>query len=233
MDKEGQAEPVSNRFTRKKQSEQRRGFGECKPSLLGGLNGTYLRDVSQICLADESTLKNPGLSWELYSLQYVEYGAKRAQHKTKPYPHSPVLFADGYHEKSPSSGVSMEAGMFHSFMVLIGGFEHPFFRCVNYNNQHPNAWYIWFLLLIFLVALLCGVVLFCLQCWLKRSRLIPPTRTMAVFAVGDLDCVYGTEAAVSPTTGIHLQMQNPELYTLPCFGTFDPPPPYEENLKTS
>lgn len=48
-----------------------------------------------------------------------------------------------------------------------------------------------FLLLIFLVALLCGVVFLCLHCWLRRPRMDSPRRTMAVFAVGDLDPVYG------------------------------------------
>ncbi|KAM6223929.1 transmembrane protein 207 [Rhynchocyon petersi] len=105
--------------------------------------------------------------------------------------------------------------------------------CINYNNQHPNAWYVWFLLPLFLVALLCAAVLFCLQCWLKRSRLVSPRRTMAVFAVGDVDHVYGTEAAVNPTIGIHLQTQNSELYPVPCLGTLGPPPPYEEISKTS
>ncbi|KAL2804886.1 transmembrane protein 207 precursor, partial [Daubentonia madagascariensis] len=105
--------------------------------------------------------------------------------------------------------------------------------CVNFNDQHPNGWYIWLLLLIFLVALLCGVVLLCLQCCLKRAQTDSQRRTMAVFAVGDLDPIYGTEAAVSPTVGIHLQTQNPELYPVPCFGTLSPPPPYEEILKTS
>lgn len=47
------------------------------------------------------------------------------------------------------------------------------------------------LLLIVVVVLLCGVVLFCLQCWLKRCGIDRPRRTMAVFAVGDLDPVYG------------------------------------------
>ncbi|XP_058151520.1 transmembrane protein 207 isoform X1 [Dasypus novemcinctus] len=105
--------------------------------------------------------------------------------------------------------------------------------CVNYNDQHPNGWYIWFLLLIFLMALLCGVVFFCLQCWLKRPQVGSPRRTMAVFAVGDLDPVYETEASGSPAVGIHLQTQNPELYHVHCFGTLGPPPPYEEILKTS
>ncbi|XP_020925710.1 transmembrane protein 207 isoform X2 [Sus scrofa] len=90
-----------------------------------------------------------------------------------------------------------------------------------------------FLLLIFLVALHCGAVLFCLQCWVRRSQNCSPRRTVAVFAVGDLDPVYGTEAAVNPTAGTHLQIQNTELYRVPCFGTLGPPPPYEEIPKSS
>lgn len=43
----------------------------------------------------------------------------------------------------------------------------------------------------------------------------------------------GTEAAVNPTVGIHLQTLNPELYPVPCFSNFGPPPPYEEILKSS
>nr|XP_045006576.1 transmembrane protein 207 isoform X2 [Jaculus jaculus] len=85
-----------------------------------------------------------------------------------------------------------------------------------------------FLLLIFLVALLCGIVLFCLQCWLKKSRRDNPRCTVAIFAVGDLDPIYGTEAAGSP-----LQTQNAGLHPIPCFGTLGPPPPYEDILKTS
>lgn len=52
-----------------------------------------------------------------------------------------------------------------------------------------------FLLLIFLVVLLCGTVLCCLQCWLRRPRIGCPRRTLAVFAVGDLDPVYGKISA--------------------------------------
>ncbi|KAG8515849.1 Transmembrane protein 207, partial [Galemys pyrenaicus] len=89
-----------------------------------------------------------------------------------------------------------------------------------------------FLLLICLVALLFGVVLFCLQCWL-RPQIGSPRRTMAVFAVGDTDSVYGMEAAMSSTSGIHLQSQNPELYHVPCHGTLGPPPPYEEIQKSN
>uniref|UniRef100_A0A8B9W989 Transmembrane protein 207 n=1 Tax=Bos mutus grunniens TaxID=30521 RepID=A0A8B9W989_BOSMU len=85
-----------------------------------------------------------------------------------------------------------------------------------------------FLLLIFLVALLCGTVIFCLQCCLRRLKNGPRRRTMAVFAIGDLDSVCGTEAAVTPTVGMHLHTQNPELFRAPCFGVLGPPPPYEE-----
>ncbi|XP_036896552.1 transmembrane protein 207 [Sturnira hondurensis] len=105
--------------------------------------------------------------------------------------------------------------------------------CINYKDQYPNDWYIWFLMLIFLVALLCGAVLFCLPCWLRRCQLGSSRPTMAVFAVGDLDSVYGTEAAVNPTAGIRLQAQIPTLYPAACVNTLGPPPPYEEILKSS
>ncbi|XDA71163.1 hypothetical protein R6Z07F_001518 [Ovis aries] len=100
--------------------------------------------------------------------------------------------------------------------------------CINSKDHYTNGWYIWFLLLIFLVALLCGTVIFCLQCCLRSLKNGPQRRTMAVFAVGDLDSVYGTEAAVTPTVGMHLHTQNPELFRVPCFGVLGPPPPYEE-----
>lgn len=87
--------------------------------------------------------------------------------------------------------------------------------------------------MLFLLALLCGVMLFCLQYWLKKSRTGTPRRTVAIFAVGDLDPIYGTEAAESPTDGSHLQTENPGLHPIPCFSTLDPPPTYEEILKTS
>uniref|UniRef100_G1LYH8 Transmembrane protein 207 n=1 Tax=Ailuropoda melanoleuca TaxID=9646 RepID=G1LYH8_AILME len=104
--------------------------------------------------------------------------------------------------------------------------------CRNYKDQYTNGWFIWFLLLIFLVALLCGVVFCCLQCWQRRC-IGSPRRTMAVFAVGDLDTIHGAEVAVNPTVGIHLQTLNPELYPVPWFGTLGPPPPYEGILKSS
>ncbi|XP_008069731.1 transmembrane protein 207 [Carlito syrichta] len=103
--------------------------------------------------------------------------------------------------------------------------------CVNYD-QHLSDWYIWFLLLIFLVALLSGAVFFCLQCWLKRSRTDSQSRTLAIFAVGDLDPIYGTDAAVSPVVGIHLHTPSSELCPAPCFGTLGPPPPYEAGFRS-
>ncbi|XP_008837922.1 transmembrane protein 207 [Nannospalax galili] len=105
--------------------------------------------------------------------------------------------------------------------------------CINYNDQHPNGRYVWLVLLIFSVALLCGGVFFCFQCWLKRWRIHTPRRTMAVFAVGDLDPIYAALESGSPATRIHLPSQNPEQYPAPCFGALGPPPPYEEILRTS
>ncbi|XP_003927064.1 transmembrane protein 207 [Saimiri boliviensis] len=109
--------------------------------------------------------------------------------------------------------------------------EHE--MCVNYNDRHPNGWYIWILLLVFMATLLCGAVVLCLQCWLRRPRIDSHRRTMAVFAVGDLDSIYGTEAAVSPTVGIHLQTQTPDLYPVPYEEILGSPPPYEDIIKTS
>lgn len=106
-------------------------------------------------------------------------------------------------------------------------------RCVNYDEQYPDGWSIWLLLLTVVVVLLCGVVLFCLQCWLKSCGTDRPRRTMAVFAVGDLDPVYGAEMAGSPTAGICLPTQNTELCPAPSLGALGPPPPYEEILKTN
>ncbi|CAO2631462.1 Transmembrane protein 207 [Lemmus lemmus] len=88
--------------------------------------------------------------------------------------------------------------------------------------------------MIFLVVLLCGVVLLCLRSWLKRCRTDDsPRRTVAVFAVGDLDLIYETEMAGSSTSGIGLPAPNTELGPAPCFNALGPPPPYEETLKTS
>ncbi|XP_049730712.1 transmembrane protein 207 isoform X2 [Elephas maximus indicus] len=120
---------------------------------------------------------------------------------------------------------------FTSVILKAGILCLPLFQPVL--SDLPCGEHEMFLLLIFLVLLLCGAVVFCLQCWLKRSQIVSPRQTIAVFAVGDLDTVYGMEAAVSPTIGIHLQTQNPELFPVSSFGALGPPPPYEEILKTS
>ncbi|XP_023556673.1 transmembrane protein 207 [Octodon degus] len=87
------------------------------------------------------------------------------------------------------------------------------------------------LFVIFFVAFVCGVLLFCVHHWLKTRRIHSTTRTMAVFAVGDLDINCGTEGAVSPTVGFHFQTQKPACHPIPCFGTLGPPPSYEDVLK--
>lgn len=104
--------------------------------------------------------------------------------------------------------------------------------CSSYKDQYPHNWYIWFLLLICLVALLCGIVLCCLQCW-RRTQVGSPRRTMAVFAVGDLDPVYGMETAIRSTVGSHFHSPNPERCHVPNLCTLGPPPPYEEILKST
>lgn len=50
-------------------------------------------------------------------------------------------------------------------------------------HSSPTSSAIRLLLLIFLVALLCGTVLFCFQWCLRRSQIGFPRRTLAVFAV--------------------------------------------------
>ncbi|XP_027394199.1 transmembrane protein 207 isoform X1 [Bos indicus x Bos taurus] len=124
--------------------------------------------------------------------------------------------------------VFLGPGILHLFLVDHPIIDNLLVKCINYKDHYTNGWYIWFLLLIFLVALLCGTVIFCFQCCLRRLKNGPRRRTMAVFAVGDLDSVCGTEAAVTPTVGMHLHTQNPELFRAPCFGVLGPPPPYEE-----
>lgn len=64
-------------------------------------------------------------------------------------------------------------------------------------HSSPASSAIRLLLLIFLVALLCGTVLFCFHWCLRRSQIGFPRRTLAVFAVGDLDPVYGKLSAYS------------------------------------
>ncbi|XP_063116578.1 transmembrane protein 207 [Cavia porcellus] len=88
------------------------------------------------------------------------------------------------------------------------------------------------LFLILFMTFICGVLFFCLHHWLKHRRVDPSRRTMAVFAVGDLDTTYRTEAAVNPTVRFHFQTQNLERHPVPCFGTLGSPPSYEDVLKS-
>ncbi|EHB08517.1 Transmembrane protein 207 [Heterocephalus glaber] len=96
--------------------------------------------------------------------------------------------------------------------------------CVNCNDGHPNDWLIWLLLLVFFMAFVCGVLLFCLHHWLNSHQTDPSRSAMAVFAVGDLGTNCGTEAAVNPTVGFHFQTQNPEHHPVSHFGTLSPSP---------
>lgn len=70
------------------------------------------------------------------------------------------------------------------------------------SYSSPASSEIRLLLLIFLMALLCGAVLFCLQCWLRRPRMGSQRHTMAVFAVGDLDPVCGKLSAHFGTSSL-------------------------------
>uniref|UniRef100_A0A6I8NL68 Transmembrane protein 207 n=1 Tax=Ornithorhynchus anatinus TaxID=9258 RepID=A0A6I8NL68_ORNAN len=68
--------------------------------------------------------------------------------------------------------------------------------CINYNEHLPSAWLIWLFMLLFPAALLCCGILFCLQCWIKRTSQGSTGRTVAVFALNDLDSIYETQVLV-------------------------------------
>ncbi|KAM7321869.1 hypothetical protein ACRRTK_018710 [Alexandromys fortis] len=92
---------------------------------------------------------------------------------------------------SPFSGCAFSWPPAAQSYVIRQELFNPRIWCANYDDQHSDGWYIWFLMMILLVVLLCGLVLLCLQSWLKRCRIDdPPRRTVAVFAVGDLDLIY-------------------------------------------
>ncbi|XP_004835242.1 transmembrane protein 207 [Heterocephalus glaber] len=88
----------------------------------------------------------------------------------------------------------------------------------------PDTFGIRLLLLVFFMAFVCGVLLFCLHHWLNSHQTDPSRSAMAVFAVGDLGTNCGTEAAVNPTVGFHFQTQNPEHHPVSHFGTLSPSP---------
>nr|XP_020820494.1 transmembrane protein 207 isoform X2 [Phascolarctos cinereus] len=105
--------------------------------------------------------------------------------------------------------------------------------CVGQDQQPLSGWYIWSLMLIILVTIICCMVLLCLQHWLKRSHPCLPQRTVAVFAVNDIESISGREAVMAPTVRGDLHSPYPELHSPSCIVPLGPPPPYEDAQKTS
>ncbi|XP_074046745.1 transmembrane protein 207 isoform X2 [Macrotis lagotis] len=102
--------------------------------------------------------------------------------------------------------------------------------CMSQDEEPLSDWYIWCLMLLSLITILCCLVLLCLQCWLKRSHPCPPGRTVAVFAINDIETISGRETVTDPT--VDLRSPHHELY--PESSTpLGPPPPYEDGQKTS
>ncbi|XP_044525442.1 transmembrane protein 207 [Gracilinanus agilis] len=106
-------------------------------------------------------------------------------------------------------------------------------RCVSSDEQPLNGWYIWWLMLLSLISIICCMVLICLHCWLKRSHSRSSGRTVAVFAVSDIESISGTESVTNPTARLDLHSPDPELYSGSCIIPLGPPPPYEDTQKTS
>ncbi|XP_043847854.1 transmembrane protein 207 [Dromiciops gliroides] len=104
--------------------------------------------------------------------------------------------------------------------------------CVNQDEQPLSPWYIWCLMLLSLVTIVSCVVLVCLQCWLKRCYPCPTGRTVAVFAVNDIEFTSGREAVPGPTASVDLHSPHSEMYPVSCIVPFSPPPPYEDTQKT-
>ncbi|XP_036609209.1 transmembrane protein 207 [Trichosurus vulpecula] len=105
--------------------------------------------------------------------------------------------------------------------------------CVGQDEQPLSGWYIWCFMLITLISITCCMVLACLRCWLKRSRPCLPGRTVAVFAVNDIESISGREAVTSPTGSADLHSPHLVLYPQSCIVPLGPPPPYEDAQKTS
>ncbi|XP_072477155.1 transmembrane protein 207 [Notamacropus eugenii] len=105
--------------------------------------------------------------------------------------------------------------------------------CVGQDEQPLSDWYIWCFMLITVIAIICCMVLACLQCWLKRSHPCLPGRTVAVFAVSDIESISGREAVTGPAASDDLH--SPPLVLCPpsCIVPLGPPPPYEDVQKTS
>ncbi|XP_062987820.1 transmembrane protein 207 [Elgaria multicarinata webbii] len=109
-------------------------------------------------------------------------------------------------------------------------------HCIGYEEQSFSAWYIWFCVSLFLVAILSCAVVCCLQWWLKRRGLFPRApRTLTVFALSDADSIYENDAALWTLPKIHPHLQNPDWDS--SDSSFDmmvgsgPPPSYEEVMK--
>uniref|UniRef100_A0A8C8VNS5 Transmembrane protein 207 n=1 Tax=Pelusios castaneus TaxID=367368 RepID=A0A8C8VNS5_9SAUR len=109
-------------------------------------------------------------------------------------------------------------------------------RCANYNEESLGVWYVWLLLLFFLAMILSCGILFCLQCWLNRQSSSPTQRTLAVFALSDVDSLSGYEAFPCAFSGVPALSPNPEPGPFPAlhFHTrgSGSPPFYEDIIKT-
>ncbi|KAM9037442.1 transmembrane protein 207 [Sarcophilus harrisii] len=105
--------------------------------------------------------------------------------------------------------------------------------CESHDDQPLSDWYIWCLMLLLLIIFICCSVLICLRCWLKRSHLCSPGRTVAVFSVNDVDFISGREAVTGPAARVDLHSPHPELYPVSHPVPLGPPPSYEDSQKTS
>ncbi|XP_038604716.1 transmembrane protein 207 [Tachyglossus aculeatus] len=105
--------------------------------------------------------------------------------------------------------------------------------CINYNDHLPSAWLIWLFMLLFPAALLCCGMLFCLQCWIKRTSQGSAGRTVAVFAISDLDSIYETAVPQNPFPRVCLHSHSVGLCPVSNCSAVRPPPSYEDLKKTS
>ncbi|XP_028925696.1 transmembrane protein 207 isoform X1 [Ornithorhynchus anatinus] len=105
--------------------------------------------------------------------------------------------------------------------------------CINYNEHLPSAWLIWLFMLLFPAALLCCGILFCLQCWIKRTSQGSTGRTVAVFALNDLDSIYETTVPWDQFSRVCLHSQSVGLCPASDCSAERPPPSYEDLKKTS
>ncbi|XP_028925698.1 transmembrane protein 207 isoform X3 [Ornithorhynchus anatinus] len=88
-------------------------------------------------------------------------------------------------------------------------------------------------MLLFPAALLCCGILFCLQCWIKRTSQGSTGRTVAVFALNDLDSIYETTVPWDQFSRVCLHSQSVGLCPASDCSAERPPPSYEDLKKTS